>query len=196
LPQVAEHLPKFIGTIVQRPPAYSAIQIGGKRLYDLARSHSLAPEQIPLRTVTIYQIRILAWQEGAFPHLTLEIECGSGTYIRSIARDLGEMLGCGATLFALTRTASNGFLLENSSSLEDIAHAYQPIPADTVLAHHDRLEIGGADLYRWRQGQALTISGAWHTPYLATYSQDGESRGELVGISIHQGDHVFPKVVL
>ena len=105
-------LPEFVGTIEQVPPAFSAIQVNGQRLYDLARQGKEVTA--PSRTVTIHKIAISAWRPGDFPELTLQIVCGAGTYIRSIARDFGEKLGCGATLAHLVRTRSSGFDLKDS----------------------------------------------------------------------------------
>ena len=88
LAEIQHVLPNFLGTITQIPPAFSAIQRDGKRLYELARQ-GIAVD-VPSRQVEIYDLQIQAWQPGDFPELTLEICCGEGNYIRAIARDLGE----------------------------------------------------------------------------------------------------------
>lgn len=114
---VAEQaLPQFVGSIEQRPPAYSAIQVQGQRLYDLARQGKAVT--VPLRTVEVFDIQVLAWRKAEHPELEVAIACGPGTYIRSIARDLGEVLGTGATLTQLTRTLSCGFQLADSLTFE------------------------------------------------------------------------------
>lgn len=92
-------LPQFIGAIQQVPPAFSALWVGGQRAYKLAR-HGAAPE-LPPRTVQVYGIELLDFD---WPLLRLRIDCGRGTYIRAIARDLGEVLGVGAYLTELRRT--------------------------------------------------------------------------------------------
>jgi tRNA pseudouridine55 synthase len=112
-------LPQFQGHIQQVPPSYSAIQVGGKRLYDLARSGQMVTA--PTREVDVHRITILAWRSGDFPEIDLDIVCGGGTYIRSIARDLGVAVGTGATLAGLCRTASSGFDIASSFDLEAIA---------------------------------------------------------------------------
>ncbi|MFN3927698.1 MAG: tRNA pseudouridine(55) synthase TruB [Pseudanabaenaceae cyanobacterium] len=188
LAQIEPYLAKFMGTIPQRPPAYSAIHIGGKRLYQLARTQALPVEQIPLRTVTIHHLNVMAWQAGESPKLTIDIDCSTGTYIRSIARDLGEMLGCGATLAELIRTKSNGFRLEQSVTLGTIAFT----PVDQVFAHLDRVELSADLLKKWQQGQGIPTPQTWHTPYLVTY----DPTGQLVGISEYQAGRLLPKVVL
>jgi tRNA pseudouridine55 synthase len=112
-------LPQFQGHIQQVPPSYSAIQVGGKRLYDLARSGQMVTA--PMREVDVHRITMLAWRPGEFPEIELDIVCGGGTYIRSIARDLGVAVGTGATLAGLCRTASSGFDIADSFDLETIA---------------------------------------------------------------------------
>ncbi len=97
---IAATLPKFIGTIMQRPPAYSAIHIGGRRAYDMAREGKQV--EIAARPVVVHDVRIIEYQ---WPRLRVEVDCGKGTYIRSIARDLGAALGAGGMLTALRRTA-------------------------------------------------------------------------------------------
>jgi tRNA pseudouridine55 synthase len=156
--QVEALLPKFLGTIQQVPPAYSAIQVGGQRLYDLARA-GVAVE-VPVRTVEVYSIELLDWRPGDFPEAELAIACGAGTYIRSIARDLGSLLGPGGTLAKLIRTQSHGFDLADSLTLEDLAAqieagTFKPIPAAIALAHLPALTLAQPDALRWGQGQPI-----------------------------------------
>lgn len=155
------HLDKFIGNIEQIPPSYSAIQIQGKRLYELARAGEII--DIPTRSVEIYQINILNWHPGDFPELELDISCGSGTYIRSIARDLGKILSVGGTLASLTRTASNGFNLPDSLSFADIEsnlqqRIFQPISPQLALKHLPIINLTPENARRWCQGQKITLS--------------------------------------
>jgi tRNA pseudouridine55 synthase len=108
-------LPAFIGTIQQRPPAFSALKVGGRRAYKLARSGRDVP--LSSRPVRVYGIELL---EFAWPVLKLRIDCGRGTYIRALARDLGEALGCGAYLTALCRTRVGPFDVESAAALHDL----------------------------------------------------------------------------
>ncbi len=154
-------LPQFLGTIEQIPPRYSAIQVDGKRLYDLARAGK--DVEVPRRTVTVYDIQIGDWRPGDQPELDLDIACGAGTYIRAIARDLGEILGTGATLAALNRTLSSGFELTNSLSLDQLAeqlaaNAWSPIAADAGLAHLPRITLPDSEAQRWCQGQKIQVT--------------------------------------
>jgi len=109
-------LPHFTGTILQAPPSYSAIKIDGKRAYDLARSGQ-NPEMKP-REVTVYKIEIVDYNQDA---TVFSCHCGKGTYIRSIARDMGQALGCFGTISALRRTQVGKFGLEHAISLELLA---------------------------------------------------------------------------
>ncbi|NEO84306.1 MAG: tRNA pseudouridine(55) synthase TruB [Spirulina sp. SIO3F2] len=167
--QNAEHLtlatvenviPQFIGNIEQVPPAHSAIQRDGKRLYELARAGVAV--DIPTRQVEVMGIRILSWQAGAQPELTVEIDCGSGTYIRAIARDLGTKLGVGGTLANLIRTQSCGLSLATSLTLAEIQVQMEHnrltlIPPEHLLNHLTRIELDLAAAQRWCQGQKLTV---------------------------------------
>jgi tRNA pseudouridine55 synthase len=156
-------LPQFIGQIQQYPPAYSAIKIKGKRLYELARAGQEI--DIPVRTVEVKSIEVLDWRRGEFPQLELLIDCGTGTYIRSIARDLGEKLGCGATLAQLERTYSNGFSLENSVNFSQLAGILETdgeiekflIAPDRALLHLAAVSLGRKSAKRWCQGQAIPV---------------------------------------
>jgi tRNA pseudouridine55 synthase len=115
-----------VGTILQKPPEFSALKVQGRRAYDLARageSVELAP-----RPVTIHAITVRAYE---WPRLELEVVCEGGTYIRSIARDIGDALGCGGLVEVLARTRIGGFTLEEAVdpetlSAETIVRAIQP----------------------------------------------------------------------
>ncbi|MEX2138291.1 MAG: tRNA pseudouridine(55) synthase TruB [Pirellulales bacterium] len=100
---------RFIGTIEQRPPVFSALKVGGRRAYDLARGGK-AVELAP-RPVTIYGMAILEYE---YPRLTLDVRCGSGTYVRSLGRDLAESLGTGAVMSELTRTEIGPFHIDSA----------------------------------------------------------------------------------
>lgn len=131
-------LPRFTGTIMQRPPDYSAIKVGGRRAYKIARSHhgregpaeapvgdegpAAAPPPLPARPVQVHAVRILDY---SWPRATLDIACGKGTYIRSIARDLGEALGAGGMLTALRRTEVAPFTIDEAVRLDEVP---DPLP--------------------------------------------------------------------
>jgi tRNA pseudouridine55 synthase len=107
---------RYVGTIQQRPPVYSALKVSGRRACDLARDGS--PVDLPARPIRIDAIEIVQY---AWPNLTLLIDCGRGTYIRAIARDLGNDLAVGGYLSSLRRTRVGDFYVENSVTLDSLA---------------------------------------------------------------------------
>lgn len=154
-------LQQFVGKIEQIPPSYSAIQVGGKRLYDLARQGEIV--QAPVRIVEIFRIAVLDWRDGDFPELDVAIACGSGTYIRAIARDLGTALKTGGTLAALTRTESSGFRLKDSLTLSDLEtqlseDRFQPISPDQALQHLPSASLVEISAQKWCQGQKVALN--------------------------------------
>ncbi len=111
-------LKDFVGDIMQVPPMYSAIQINGQRLYDLARQ-GIEVER-PARPVTIYHCDLIAEGEGEHEYI-IDVACSKGTYIRTLCGDIGEKLGCGATMTALRRSEAAGFVLSESITLKEAA---------------------------------------------------------------------------
>lgn len=122
---VTETLGRFVGQIDQTPPRFSAVHVGGQRAYKLARRGQVV--QMPSRTVRVHAIELLAY---TWPMLTLRITCGRGTYVRSIARDLGKLLGTGGHLAALRRLAVGPFDL--SRAVDDTRLDEPIIQADLI----------------------------------------------------------------
>ena len=135
---LAPFVARYCGTILQTPPAYSAVKQDGVPAYRRARRGQTVA--LAARPVTIERIDLLDWQP---PHLTIEVTCGPGTYIRSLTHDLGQALGCGAVLTALTRLRSGSFNLADAISLDALAEA---VEADLVLRHVHPLRCALADL--------------------------------------------------
>lgn len=212
LATITQALEKFHGKIQQIPPKFSAIQVGGKRLYDLARSGVAI--DLPVRGVEIFSIKIMDWRSQEFPELDVEISCGAGTYIRSIARDLGEALGTGGTLAALTRTRSAGFSLDTSINLQELeqlvgsqiigAQGFATLPLITpqvALPHLPEVILPPDLAKRWTQGQKIP-----HPTPLTNLSGEfiriSTETGDLLGISqvmispLDQQLILVPKVVL
>lgn len=155
---VTNHLEKFLGKIQQIPPNYSAIQVGGKRLYDLARKGEKI--EVPARNVEVHNIDILDWRPGEFPEIDLAISCGPGTYIRSIARDLGSVLNTGGTLARLIRTESSGFYLSDSLTFEQVEDfcqqgCFEPLSPISALQHLPAIILPPVLARRWCQGQKI-----------------------------------------
>jgi len=178
---IQTYLPQFLGKVSQIPPLYSAIQKNGKRLYDIARQGKTV--ELPPREVEIDQIEILEWQPGEFPELTLHIACKSGTYIRSLARDLGDALNVGGTLAALRRTESSGFTLEKSLSLSTLETQLQtgiftPLSADDPLQHLEVINLFSEQAKRWCQGQFLVLpEECEQASFVRVYGENGSFLG-------------------
>ena len=112
---VEDALNSFVGNIQQVPPKYSAVMVSGKRAYDLARQGKKF--ELQAREVQIERVELLEYNP---PDWTIDLECGSGTYVRSLGRDLGEQFGCGAVMTALRRTAIGSFRAEQAISWEEL----------------------------------------------------------------------------
>lgn len=173
--ELADALTHFRGTIQQTPPIYSAIKKNGQPLYKLARQ-GIEVEVEP-RQVTIYELDVTA---VTLPILTLRITCSSGTYIRSLAHDLGEMLGCGGHVASLRRTAVGAFSTETAVPLDhltaDNLHTYL-LPAETAVAHLPRINVNAQAVGRLFQGQPVPIGGEPEAELVRVYGPENEFIG-------------------
>lgn len=140
---------RFVGAIQQIPPMQSALKKDGKALYEYARA-GIEVEREP-RSVQIHAIDIIQWDAAAL-ELTLDVRCSKGTYIRTLAEDIGQHLGCGAHLAALRRTASGGLTLQGAVTLEALAAMEEP-ERDALLQTPDTL-LEGWPLVRLAQSEA------------------------------------------
>lgn len=140
----------FLGTVDQTPPAHSAVKIGGERAYRKARQGKNVP--MPSRKVEITKCDVLAY---AYPTLRLRIACSAGTYIRSIAHDLGQLLRCGAYLEALTRTKVGSWQLKDAVTLEKATWT-DILPMKDVLTDLPRVDFSAADMENARHGRPLS----------------------------------------
>jgi len=156
--QIEAALPAFRGDILQVPPMYSAIKQGGKKLYDLARQGQTV-EREP-RAVTIRALEIAAWDA---PFLVFNVTCSAGTYIRSLAYDLGEVLNIGAHLTGLIRTGSGAFMIENAVTLDTLPDTPDwsslLTPTQTALPHLLTIAITLEQARELRFGRALPYDG-------------------------------------
>lgn len=150
-------IPRFIGNIEQTPPKFSAIKVDGARAYALAR----AGEDVELhaRTVTVYALRLLSTTPDT---ATFEMECGKGTYVRSVARDMGRIMECYGHITALRRTAVGNFSEENTITLDEFEKIMQTsgpdqvlLPVETVLDDIPALAMTEAEVGRIRNGQSI-----------------------------------------
>ncbi|NOS67356.1 MAG: tRNA pseudouridine(55) synthase TruB [Candidatus Peribacteraceae bacterium] len=140
---------RFIGKISQVPPSYSAISIGGERAYRKARQGRAV--DLPARDVNIEQCEILSY---AYPNLTLRVACGSGTYVRSLAHDLGQVLRCGAYLSGLKRTKVGEWSV-TSAKAPDAVNWTDVIPLKDVLKHFPRRDLTDGDLEELTYGRNI-----------------------------------------
>jgi tRNA pseudouridine55 synthase len=160
LAEVEAVLPRFVGEISQVPPAYSAIKVGGERAYDLARAGETV--ELAARPVTIHSARVVGAPDA--DHVTIEIECGKGTYVRALARDLAEILGACGHVSALRRTRVGRFTEHSAATLEfleDLGHKARQsellLPVETALDDIPELAVTAEDAFRLKQGRAIVL---------------------------------------
>ncbi len=160
LETVRQALDRWQGWVDQVPPLYSAVRYQGKRLYELARS-GLGASDIPIaaRPVQIHQITVLDWRPGPKAELDLDIRCGPGTYIRAIARDLGQDLGCGGLMQQLRRLQSGCFQLESSVGLQEFQESQDPHkalqPIAAAFVDLTAVNLSSELMRKWCHGQVL-----------------------------------------
>jgi tRNA pseudouridine55 synthase len=149
---INKHLQEFLGAIDQVPPDYSAAKVTGRRAYELARQGKEVDLQA--RTVQVHGIDVLAY---SYPHLEIEVRCGKGTYVRSLARDLGDRLGCGALIETLRRTRIGPFRVEDAIGLDlpgETARGHL-LPVAQAVADLPRLVLETSEIDRLRQGRRI-----------------------------------------
>jgi tRNA pseudouridine55 synthase len=151
---VKDVLAGFLGTIEQTPPVYSAAKITGRRAYDLAREGK--DVSLASRAIQVHAVDILRY---AYPELEIEVRCGKGTYIRALARDLGEKLGCGAFVQTLRRTRIGPFTEEHAISIDADATTARAriLPVSLAVAGLPVLVLPVGDRRRLRNGQTVAL---------------------------------------
>jgi tRNA pseudouridine55 synthase len=179
--QFEEVLKTFIGEIEQTPPPYSAVKVQGRKAYEMARQGEdveLAP-----RKITVHHLEVLEW---APPEVVIDVHCSSGTYVRSLANDLGEKLGCGAYLVGLRRTKSGRFSLRDAvplRKLQESVHAgnwYQYlIPAAEALGDWPAIELSPDDVEGVRHGHRVKAEA---DAVLGSRVRGVSTQGELVAL--------------
>ena len=157
---VLKTLPLFSGEQWQTPPMYSAIQIGGKRLYDLARQGIEIERE--KRKITIYEIELISCEEIANEY-TIRVKCSKGSYIRTLCADIGKKLLCGATLTALRRTMAAGFTLESCLTIMQAEELMKQgkldiMPVEKVFETYPTVKLSEAQSRRFANGGALDIN--------------------------------------
>lgn len=175
---------------MQLPPMYSAIQINGRRLYDLARQGIEIERE--KRPITIHHLELLEADEQENRYV-IDVACSKGTYIRTLCADIGEALGCGATMTALRRTQAAGFSLTDSLTLEQAEQLAEQgkltehlLPVETVFESLPKIVLCAAQERMYRNGVRLDLSRLDGMPALGNWAGDiricGEN-GTFLGVS-------------
>ena len=181
----------FIGEIEQTPPAYSAIKVKGRRAYDMARKG----EEVELepRKIQVFHLEVLEW---APPEVVIDAHCSSGTYVRSLANDLGNTLGCGAYLVGLRRTKSGRFSLREATPLRKLQEAFAAgnwyqylIPAAEALGDWDALELNPDQVDEVRHGHRLPASPDAKPGMVRAVSMAGELVALLELVPAAESEH-------
>jgi tRNA pseudouridine55 synthase len=199
--QIMAILPAYTGSIEQVPPRYSAIKIEGERAYDLARDGQTV--EIKARTVHIGRLTLIETPDA--DHAVLEAECGKGTYVRSLARDIGRALGCFGHVSALRRTAVGPFTPETMillEQLEAVCHraaagetslADALMPVETALDDIPALAVSRSDAARLQRGQAVLLRGRDAPNFRGTVSVTVS--GQLLALAELDRGEIVPKRV-
>jgi tRNA pseudouridine55 synthase len=172
----------LVGDSMQVPPAYSAVKVGGRKLYEAARDGE--PLEAPPRRIHVESFDLVAF-DGR--DVGFRVVCGGGTYVRVLAADVGEALGCGAHLTALRRTAIGGFLVRDASPPEAPG---PPLPLERTVAHLPELGLGPVEAEAARHGRILGPAGIVG-PYAVT-----DADGGLIGIWEDEGAKAKPLMVM
>jgi tRNA pseudouridine55 synthase len=169
-------LPRFLGTIEQVPPAFSALKVQGRRAYNLARRGETV--ELQSRPIEIHRLTLLRY---AYPELQLEVCCGSGTYIRSLGRDVAQALGTAAVMSALVRTAIGDFRIDEACDLDELSagkiesHLHPPTRA---LAQLPLIQLTDEEIRRIASGRMLP--NRWNSDAAEIAAVDDQ--GQLVAI--------------
>jgi len=189
-PQKADEvLSKFTGEIMQQPPMFSAVKVGGKKLYQLARQKREVER--PWRQVTIHRLELLRQEREIW---NLSVGCSAGTYIRTLAHDIGEALGCGAYLRKLQRTRSGCFDLSQALPFEGIENQWRDhlYPMEELLPELPRIDLDEPEAVRVRHGNGISRSGTVHDNFFRLFHQQ-----QLLAIGQSgPADQVRPVIVL
>jgi len=169
-------LANFVGEIEQVPPPYSAVKVKGRKAYEMARKG----EEVKLepRTINVFSLEVLEWIP---PEVVIDVYCSSGTYVRSLANDLGEEMGCGAHLIGLRRTKSGRFTLRDAIPLRRLQEAFDAgdwynhlIPAAEALGDWPLVELDGDEVELVRHGHRVVATAEDASGWVRGVSQQGD----------------------
>jgi tRNA pseudouridine55 synthase len=187
--EIERALESFVGTIEQVPPAFSALKVSGQRAHNLARQGNDVP--LAARPVRIDAIRLTAFD---WPFWDVEVDCGKGTYIRSIARDLGAKLGCGGMVESLRRTRIGPFTAEQGIGLNVEPDQIKLQPLTAAISDMPQMTIDSETERRFRCGQAIRSEA--ETVLDKSEIAIVNHSGKLVGIGESERGEIYPKLVL
>ena len=182
-------LPRFTGEIEQIPPMHSALKHQGRPLYEYARA-GIEIERPP-RQVTIRALELI---ECDLPRVVLDVQCSAGTYIRTLAQDIGAALGCGAHLTELKRTAAGGFRLDQAHTLTELEALDAPLrpslllPADCLVAHLPAIQLDAADAGALCRGRSVAHT-TDHQGLVRIYA----APGTFIGLANIDAGHLIPR---
>ncbi len=180
--QIENVLPTFVGEIDQRPPAYSALKVDGKRAYKLAREGKTV--ELKSRKIVIERIELVAYD---YPRMVIEVTCGSGTYMRSLGRDIAESLGSGAVMSALVRNGVGAFRLSDACEMDELnadTIASHSQPALSAVRNLSSVELDEAEIRRISHGMSIQNSNEFSTDKIAAI----DSNGKLVSILVRKDE--------
>lgn len=199
-------LATFLGRQEQRPPDYSAVQVAGRRAYAMARAGETV--ELPSRTVDLKALDVLDWdaRDPERPIAIVDVRCSAGTYVRALARDLGDRLGCGAYLGGLVRTASGPFTLDGALTLDALraaAAAGGPdgirallLPPDTGLEALPAVTLSESEIDDAAKGRFVRPSGGVGAAPADEPVRLIDSSGVIVGIGRRDGNRIAPTKIL
>jgi tRNA pseudouridine55 synthase len=186
-------LQRFVGVISQVPPMYSALRHRGRRLHELARQ-GITVERVPRRII----VHAITLEGLSLPELTIRVHCGKGTYVRTLAADIGDALGCGAALASLVRTRVGPYALAQAVSWEELRAARggealwtRVLPCDSALSSLPAVRLEPASAVKFVHGQTVpVVSGP--EGHCRVYSADGA----LLGVGSARANTVKPERLL
>jgi tRNA pseudouridine55 synthase len=179
--QIEAAAEKLVGSLLQRPPVFSALKVAGQRAYDLARRGAVV--ELKPRAIEVYSLKIARYE---YPELVLEIECSGGTYVRSLGRDLAESLGTAAVMSALVRTAIGPWTVDTAVDPRTLAATdwrTRLDPLNKALFALPNYVLTPVDDSRVRQGLFITVAAASESQEIAAV----DSLGRLVAILVPRG---------
>lgn len=205
--QLAALLPEFTGLIQQVPSMYSALKYQGKPFYKWAREGVTLPAEVrQSRDVTVYRYDILDFRAGEYPEVDVEVACSKGTYIRTLAEDLGERLGVGAHVVKLHRIQAGPFAIADSETIDSLVERrgegdpewldHSLLPMDKPVEHMAKVELTADMGHYFCQGQAVMNSDAYRSAKEGDMVRVYLEAGQFLGVAVLNEGSVAPKRIV